>query len=269
MFPTNDPFNPLGDLEYYNKTGKKKKKHTNNRKKHSDRSDRSERSEHSDRSDRDRESKSPVTKVGTRDLRKSGEGKSKLMGSKKANRTQPPERVGPSLEAKLINQNRKPKFNTMPTELHNPSSDSQKISRTVSEDNLVKMLKRSLSQDQFGVSSSLVPEIAALHRIPNHQTPPLLSPSGFPLSAIVDVEWLKKTQKVELSGNFTLAKLKQTISTAFGLDLDFIGKVALVVVLEYFFNNKYEPITENSVANIHHGMRLRMVVVDSYSDYGE
>jgi len=134
----------------------------------------------------------------------------------------------------------------MPTEGH-----AQKMSRTSSEDNLNKFFKRSVSHNIFGEAG-----LSNTH-IPN----------SYPFSAIIEVEWIKRTQKIELNGNYTFFQLFQTIAHAFNLDLDFIAKIALTAVLEHYHISKYEPLNETNFQNIYHGSRLRLVIIDS--DYGE
>jgi len=178
-------------------------------------------------------------------------------------------RVGPSNESALLIQRRKQKFNTMPTEL--PSA-SLKISRTNSEENL-KLIKRSASstsqEPMLGVLSEFNISVPTIPQIQVELTPPPISPHRQNLSVKIEVDWNKKTQILEI-GHINLHKLKEIVAISFNFDLDFVSKMCLDVVLEYYHNGKFEPLSDVNIQNIYHGNgKLRLVFVDDSEEDGE
>jgi len=148
----------------------------------------------------------------------------------------------------------------MPTELPS-SSNSIKITRTNSEENL-KYFKRSASyaaQEPGMIGGLFTGDFnAQLETFP----PPPLSPQRQNLPMKLEVEWNKKVQLLDI-GLVNLQKLKEIVATAFSFDYDFISKMCLDVVLEYYHNGKFEHLTESNVQIIYHGNgKLRIVIVD-------
>jgi len=259
-----------GDTIEYNKSGKKKKKVVSKPKK----------SEY-------QEFKPSTTTTGKVDPKKSG-GSLKKSSQEKKNTGQTPTkvkkekpRVGPSAETSLTIQKRKQKFNTMPTEL--PSSlASLKISRTNSEENL-KQVKRSVSHSaqepmlgllgDFTISPS--PSLSfkqpqLQQQPPRAITPPPLSPNRQNPPMRIEVEWNKKSQFLEV-GLLNYHKLKEIIANAFTIDLDFVSKMCLNLVIENYFNGKFEQITESNVQSMYHAgnAKLRLVIVDESEEDDE
>jgi len=186
-------------------------------------------------------------------------------------------RVGPSAETASLPR-RKQKFNTMPTELPS-SSTSMKMSRTNSEES-IKYIKRSSSHSaqepmlgllsEYNISS-LTFKQPQLQQPPNSITPPPLSPHRQNLPIRIEVEWNKKSQFLEI-GLLNYHKLKEIIANAFTIDLDFVSKMCLTLVVENYINGKFEHISESNVQNIYlpvGNAKLRLVIVDGSEEDDE
>jgi len=249
-----------GDTIEYSKSGKKKKKgHPKQSKKSTEYHELKSSSGGS--KEKEKKLKKSQEKDPLKKEKKSPKGK-----KEKSTKTLRP--VGPSTE---IAQKKK-KFNTMPTELPS-SSTSLKISRTNSEEG--KHIKRSssyaASQEPLGgVLGDLQLQIEAFRAGAIAPQPPPLSPqSRQNLPIKIEVEWNKKIQFLELS-IVNLQKLKEMVATSFTLDLEFVSKMCLDVILEYHHNGKFEQLTESNIQNIYQGNgKLRLVVVDNGENVDE
>jgi len=178
-------------------------------------------------------------------------------------------RVGPSAETASL-QRRQQKFNTMPTELPS-SSTSLKMARTNSEES-IKYIKRSSSHSAQEPMLGLLGEynISSL-TFKQSITPPPLSPHRQNLPMRIEVEWNKKSQFLEI-GLLNYHKLKEIIANAFTIDLDFVSKMCLTLVVENYINGKFEHISESNVQNIYlpvGNAKLRLVIVDGSEEDDE
>jgi len=151
----------------------------------------------------------------------------------------------------------------MPTELPSAST-SLKITRTNSDEKL-KFLKRSSSSQattlEVGLPGSNYSPSSDEYKQP---VSPSLSPPVSPhwQNIKVEVEWNKKTQIVEI-GLVNVRSLKEIVTNAFNIDLEFVSRMCLDVILEWYLNGDTELVTEKNIPTIYNGNgRLHLVIVD-------